>query len=136
MRYLPISPPVSVSSVLLCLLSRQTPVPAEKVRVKIKVKCLLLVTGPKATELEDKIAVNVAKFLVPLPPQDAPSPAVTAVTVQHPARVVATALHAQIARSVPIVGSAAQPSSLTDLIEAQHAVAPLTVAPLTVVIAS
>jgi hypothetical protein len=72
-------------------------------QVKTKVKSLPLVTGPKAMVLGGKIAVNVAKFLAPLPPQDAPNPAVTAVTVQPPARVVATARPAQIVRNVLIV---------------------------------
>jgi hypothetical protein len=54
--------------------------------------------------LGGKIAVNVAKFLAPLQPQDALNPAVTAATVQPPAPVVATVLHARIVRSVLIVG--------------------------------
>ena len=55
--------------------------------------------------LEDKIAVNVAKFLAPLPPQDAPNPAVTAEMAQPPAPVVETGRPGRIVRNVPIAAS-------------------------------
>ena len=92
---------MTVSSALLRLWNHPTPVPVEK--VKVKVKGLRLVTGPKTMVLEDKIVVNVAKFLVPLPPQDALNPAVTAVTVRPQARVAVTVRPVRIGRSVPIV---------------------------------
>ena len=81
------------------------PVPPEVVRAKgkTKVKRVPLVTGPKTMELEDKIVANVAKFLVPLPPQAALNLAVTAVTDQRPALAVAMVRLVQIFRSVPIV---------------------------------
>lgn len=71
--------------------------------VKTKVKRLLLVTGPRPMVLGDKIAVNVAKFLALLPPQDAPNPAVTAVTVQPLVLVVEMEQPVLIVRSVLIV---------------------------------
>ena len=94
---------------LRCRLNHQTPVqpPAEKV------KGLPLVTGTRTKVLEDKIAVNVAKFLALLPPQDAPNPAVTAETALPPAPVVETVRPGRIVRSVPIVVSVVQPSALT-----------------------
>ena len=80
------------------------PVPLVVGRVKTKVKRLLLVTGPKTMVLVDRIAVNVAKFLAPLPPQDAPNPAVTAEMAQPPAPVVVTVMPVLTGRSVLIVG--------------------------------
>jgi hypothetical protein len=53
---------------------------------------------------EDKIAVNVAKFLVPLPLQVGCNRAVTVVTVQPPAPAVAMVRPVLIARNAPNVG--------------------------------
>ena len=97
----PILPPASVSFGTQRRLPRPTVLRAAELRTKVK--RLPPVTGPKAMVLEGKIAVNVAKFPAPLPPQDAPNPAVTAVTVQQPAPVAATVTLVLIDRSVPIV---------------------------------
>lgn len=102
---------MSVSSVTQHSSPRPTVLRAEE--LKTKVKRLPLVTGPRTMVLEDKIAVNVAKFLAPLPPQDAPNPAVTAEMAQPPAPVVETVRHGRIVRSVPIAVSVAQPSAMT-----------------------
>lgn len=97
----PILPPVSGSSGTQHRLPRPTVLRAAELRTKVK--RFPPVMGPKAMVLEGKIAVNVAKFPALLPPQDAPNPAVTAVTVQPPARVAATVMLVLIDRSVRIV---------------------------------